>query len=82
MLSFLKKIFGSKSIKATQPEAAPYKVEAPVVETPAAVVIPAAGLMLNVKDAGAIEVAPAEQKPVAKKVAKPKAPRKPRTPKV
>jgi hypothetical protein len=78
MLSFLKKIFGSAPAETP----APYKVEAPVVEAPAAVVIPAAGLMLNVKDIGAVEVAPAEQKPVAKKTAKPKAPRKPRAPKV
>ena len=78
MFGFLKKLFGSAPAETP----APYKVEAPVVETPAAVVIPVAGLMLTVKDAGAIEVAPAEQKPVAKKTAKPKAPRKPRAPKV
>jgi len=73
MLGFFKKLFSSAPVETP----APYKVE-----TPVAVVIPAAGLMLTVKDAGAIEVAPAEQKPVAKKTAKPKAPRKPRTPKV
>jgi hypothetical protein len=73
MLGFFKKLFGSAPVETP----APYKVEAP-----AAVVIPVTGLMLNVKDAGATEVAPSEQKPVAKKAAAPKAPRKPRTPKV
>jgi len=67
MLSFLKKIFGAKPVE-TSP--APYKVETPA---PVAVQAPA-----NVVES----VAPAEQKPVAKKAAAPKTPRKPRTPKV
>ena len=34
MLGLLKKLFGGKPAEATQPEAAPYKIEtAPVVET-------------------------------------------------
>ena len=70
MLSFLKKIFGSKPAETTQPEAAPYKIE---ITTPVAV--QASEVMIE-------SVAPAKKKPVAKKDAAPKAPRKPRTPKV
>ena len=35
MLSFIKKIFGSKPAEVTQPEAAPYKVETAPAPTPA-----------------------------------------------
>lgn len=77
MFGFLKKLFGS----APAEPPAPYKVEAPVVEAPAAVAIPVAGLMLNVKDAGAIEVAPTK-KAAAKKPAGVRKPRASKAPKV
>ena len=77
MFGFLKKLFGS--VPAETP--APYKVEAPVVEAPAAVVIPAAGLMLNVKDIGVTEVVPTK-KAAVKKPAGAKKPRAVTVPKV
>lgn len=54
MLSFLKKLFGFGPGPVA--EVAPYKVETPVV-------IPAAGLMLTVEGAGAVEVAPKKKAP-------------------
>lgn len=82
MLSFLKKLFGFGSTPAAE---APYKVEAPSVvalgEPPATVVIPAAGLMLNVEGAGEVEVKPAPKKPRAKKPAAEKKPRAKKAPK-
>jgi len=77
MLGFFKKLFGSAPVETP----APYKVEAPVVEAPAAVVIPAAGLMLNVKDTGATEVVPTK-KAAAKKPAGVRKPRAVKVPKV
>jgi hypothetical protein len=72
MLGFFKKLFGSAPTETP----APYKVEAP-----AAVVIPVAGLMLNVKDAGATEVVPTK-KATAKKPAGVRKPRAVKVPKV
>ena len=67
MLSFLKKIFGSKP---TEVSPAPYKVEAPAT--------PVVTVTTDTKTE-----AVATKKPAAKKAvtAKPKAPRKPRAPK-
>ena len=77
MFGFLKKLFGSAPAETP----APYKVEAPVVETPAAVVIPVAGLMLNVKDTDVTEVVPTK-KTAVKKPAGAKKPRAVKVPKV
>jgi hypothetical protein len=75
LLSFLKKLFGSKPAV----EAAPYKVEAPTA-------IPVAGLMLPVESATeaapAVEPEPAPaKKPRAKKPAAEKKPRAKKAPK-
>ena len=77
MLGFFKKLFGSAPAETP----APYKVEAPVVETPAAVVIPVAGLMLNVKDTDVTEVVPTK-KAAVKKPTGAKKPRAVKVPKV
>lgn len=77
MFGFLKKLFGSAPAETP----APYKVEAPVVEAPAAVVIPVAGLMLNVKDTDVTEVVPTK-KAAVKKPAGAKKPRAVKVPKV
>ena len=71
LLSFLKKLFGSKPAV----EAVPYKVEAPTA-------IPVAGLMLPVENTTApvAEPAPAK-KPRAKKPAAEKKPRAKKAPK-
>jgi hypothetical protein len=72
MLNLLKKIFGSKKAEA-QPEAAPYKVEAPA---PSPVAEKATEAVVK-------SVAPAKKaapkKPAAPKTAKPKTPRKPKS---
>ena len=73
MIGFFKKLFGSKTAEATQPEAAPYKVETPVVAEPAPVDEQASQAMVE-------SVAPAK-KPRAKKPAAAKKPRKPKQPK-
>ena len=66
MLSFLKKIFGAKSVDTSTP--VPYKVEAPTAP---------------VVTATTTEATPTKKPAVKKAVtAKPKAPRKPRAPKV
>lgn len=82
LLSFLKKLFGSKPAV----EVAPYKVEAPAV-------IPVAGLMLPVESANEVAAAPAAEeaapaaeaapakKPRAKKPAGEKKPRAKKAPK-
>lgn len=75
LLSFLKKLFGSKPAV----EAAPYKVEAPTA-------IPVAGLMLPVENTTAPVAAPAAEpapakKPRAKKPAAEKKPRAKKAPK-
>lgn len=73
MLNALKKLFGMKSAEVTQPEAAPYKIETPVVVEPTPVVEQASQVMIE-------SVAPAK-KPRAKKSAASKKPRKPNAPK-
>ena len=69
MISFIKKLFGSTPTEATQPEAAPYKVEAaptPVAEKATEAVVKS--------------VAKPAKKPAPKKPAAPKkAPRKPKS---
>jgi len=71
MLKHIKKLFGfGPKEEATQPEAAPYKVDAPA-PTPVAE---------QATQAVVESIAPAK-KPAAKKAAKPKAPRKPKAPK-
>ena len=47
MIGFFKKLFGSKTAEATQPEAAPYKVETPVVAEPAPVAEQASQAMVE-----------------------------------
>lgn len=71
MLSFIKKLFGT-SKTAEAGELAPYKVEAPVVES--SIVIGGDSVVTSVEGAGTVEV-PAK-KPRAKKPAAPKAPAK------
>ena len=72
MIGFIKKLFGAKPAEATQPEAAPYKVEVAPAPTPVAE---------QATQAVVESIAPAK-KPAPKKApaktAKPKAPRKPK----
>ena len=75
MLSLLKKIFGSKPAEATQPEAAPYKVETAPALTPVAEQATEAAVKSVAKPAK--KTAPKKTAPA--KTSKPKAPRKPKS---
>lgn len=73
MLNALKKLFGMKSAEATQPEAAPYKIETPAPAVSDTITETATQAMVE-------SVAPTK-KPRAKKPVAAKKPRKPRAPK-
>lgn len=78
MLGLLKKLFGGKPAEVAQPEAAPYKVETPVVAEPTPVTEKASDAM--VQSVAPAKKAPAKKAP-AKKPAGEKKPRAPRKPK-
>ena len=75
MFSLLKKIFGSKPAEATQPEAAPYKVE--VAPAPTPVAEKAAEAVVKSVAKPAKKTAP--KKPAGTKPAVKKGPRKPKS---
>ena len=81
MLGLLKKLFVGKPTEATQPEAAPYKVETPVVADPVPTPVVEQASQAMVESVAPAKKAPAKKAPAKKPVGekKPRAPRKPKS---